>query len=163
MTDLTQALGFQFNANEVEIKNFEPVPAGEYLVSITGVELKDSQKKGKMLVFDFTVQTGANDGRVVVDRLNIVNASKDAERIALETLAKICKAVNIETPKNTNEFIGKRLKIKVDIEPGVGTYIDNFGQEKPCTAKNKIKGYYSFNGGAAPVEQKQESGESAPW
>lgn len=153
MNNLSSVLG-GFDANEVEISSgFEPIPEGEYCAVISAVELKTTSKGGDMLEFDFTVQGSTHDGRVLKDRLNIVNANEVAERIGKENLAKICLAINLATPKDTNEFIGKRLKIKVTVKAGQGTYINKFGEEKPSQPQNEIKGYFPLNSAPAQVEQ----------
>lgn len=171
MNDLTQALGHEFKADEVEITSFEPVPAGEYAAIITGAEIKDT-KSGKGLFFEYTIQGTSHDGRVIKECVNIVNASEKAQKIGLETLAKISMAVGINSAKDTSEFINKRLKIKLSVEAGVGTYINKYGEEKPRTAQNSVKGYYPINSqpvsAQTPAEQTpaspvtQESG-TRPW
>lgn len=162
MNNLTQAMGFQFNASEVEVTDYTPVPDGEYLASVTEAEITETSSGGTMLVFTMSILTGPHDGRTIKDRLNIVNKNATAQKIAHETLAKICNAVGIVTPSDTKEFIGKRLKIKVVVEQGVGTYVDKFGVEKPRSAQNVIKGYYPADSVAAPVKQ-EDAENSAPW
>ncbi len=170
MGDLSNVLG-GFNANEVEISSgFEPIPEGEYIAVITSVELKDTRTGGNMLVFDFTVNGSSHDGRILKDRLNIVNSNPKAETIAKESLAKICTAVDINSPKDTGEFIGRKLKIKVGIQPGVGTYVNQYGEEKPSQAQNNVKGYYSLNSASAPapaqtapVESQQDEAPKRKW
>lgn len=176
MTDLAHAMGGTFEADKVEITDFSPVPEGEYAVAITGAELKGTSKGGTMLVLDFSIMTGPNEGRVIYDRLNInCPGSEKAENIAKQSLAKICKAIDTPTLKSTNELLGKRLKIKVSIRKGEGTYIDKTGAERQSQDQNDIKGYYSLssNGAAAPLQQTQPvqpapqaaapSGGTPPW
>jgi hypothetical protein len=156
MNNLSNVLG-GFNANEVEISSgYEPIPEGEYCAMITSVELKDSKSGGNFLEFDFTVQGTTHDGKVLKDRLNIVNSNETAQRIAKESLAKICLALGIATPKDTSDFQNKRLKIKVAVKPGVGTYFDKFGVEKPSQPQNEIKGYFPINSTAAQVQEQPQ-------
>lgn len=165
MNDLTAALGYQFDATQVEIADYSPVPEGEYVAMITGASLDDTKSGGKMLTFDFTIQGSAADGRVIKDRANIVNQNQTAEKIGKETLAKICKAIGIAQPRSTTEFPNKRLKIKVVVEQGSGTYVNKYGEEKPHSAQNVVKGYYPINGApaqAAPVAAPTVSQAEAP-
>lgn len=153
MSDLASVMGGAFVADDVEITDFEPVPEGEYPVAITAAELKGTSKGGTMLVLDYAIMNGPNESRVIKDRLNVnCPGSPKAEDIAKQSLAKICKAIGIGQLSSTTELVGKRLKIKVVVKPGEGTYIDNTGAERQRSAQNDVKAYYSMN---APTQLKE--------
>ena len=162
MNDLANAMGGTFRASEVEIQDFTPVPEGEYAVSVTDAQLKGTSKGGTMLVLSHTIITGMNEGRVIIDRLNVnCPGSPKAEDIAKQSLAKICKAIGVDTLDSTNQLIGKRMKIRIGIQKGQGTYIDSMGNEKPSQDQNNVKGYYSLNG-ETPAPIQQEASEPTP-
>lgn len=161
MNDLSQALGYNFVADEVEISSYEPVPEGEYAVMITEAKLQATSTGGQMLVFDYTIQGSAHDGRVVTDRLNIVNKKEKTQKIALESLAKLSLAVGINSPKLIDEYVNKRLKIKVIVQEGK-PYVNSFGEEKPGNPQNSVRGYYPINSSGASVAPKQPETTVAP-
>lgn len=145
MANLSQVMGEKFDANTVEIQSYEPIPEGEYVAVIASVDLKSTKTGGEMLVFDFTITGSQHDGRILTERLNIVNANERAVNIAKQQLAKICLALNMPTPEDTDDFIGKKLKLSVGVKPGEGTYIDKYGQEKPSLPQNIVRGYSPVN------------------
>ena len=59
--------------------------SGSHHVQITGVETKNTQKGGEMLVIDFQ----NNDGQTGIMRLNIVNSSTKAVEISLQHFRSI--------------------------------------------------------------------------
>lgn len=148
MGDIQTALGQPFNPADAPPDEFELITVGEYVAVITETGFRDTSTGGKMLEVEFKLQTSSFEGRVLTERLNLVNKSEKAVTIAMQTLAKITTAAGMLSVKDSSELIGKRMKIKVDVKPGVGTYIDKLGTEKPSQDQNVIKGFYPLN--AAP-------------
>lgn len=126
MADLTG-----FNANEHESNSFDVIPAGEYEAVIVKSEKKaTSSGTGEMLKLQLQIVGGTYQNRVLFDQLNIKNENPTAQKIALATLADICKAVNVMTPKDSSDLHDKTMRIKVVVKNS-----DQYGQQ------NNIKGY----------------------
>ena len=109
------------------------IPPGWYKVHIIKEEIKDTSTGGKMLVFDYQLDSG----ETIKDRFNLVNQSEKAVNIAKSTLAKIIQSIGIKGgfPKDTNILFGRPFEIKV-IQ---GSFKDkDTGEDRP---KNEIKDY----------------------
>ena len=120
----------QFNANDYQNMKFQPLPAGEYNVMIVDSVLKPTRRGGEMLALELVVLDGQYQGRKLKDWLNIVNASEDAQRIALGTLSSICRAVGKLNPTDSSELHGRPLVAVVGIRQD-----DRYGES------NNIKRY----------------------
>lgn len=175
MGDLTNVLGGSFNPADVPPSEYEPIPQGDYPAVVTEVELKETRNGGTGIMFKFSVLGTTHDGRVISSFINVVNSSEKAQTIGRQQLAEICNACGLANASDTSDFINKRLKIRVGVEKGQGTYIDKYGEEKPQTDKNVIKRYLSLNqvsteakateppfgGDDVPATESQE--KSRPW
>lgn len=165
--NLEQVLGGSFDPSTVPESEFTPLPAGDYIVQIIGAVIDDTKSGGKMLKFEYQVMTGPHADRKIFDRLNIVNDNETAVKIAYQSLAKITNAVGLVVAKDTMEYVGKRMVVSLDIEPGKGTYVDKTGQERAKSDQNKIKAYSALNGGVTTTQTNQPSQEKPaakmPW
>lgn len=116
---------------------FVLLPEGNYKMIISGDELKDTSKGGKMLVIELQVIEGEYAGEVVRDRLNIVNASEVAQKIGQGTLKKICSLCAVPfPPKDTAKLYGKPMMVKI----GVSEFESNKEAGKMLQS-NDVKGY----------------------
>ncbi len=109
--------------------NFEPIPAGMYEVQITESEVKPS-RSGQMLVLTLDVIGPKYAGRKLWDRLNIQNASQEAQAIAQRALADLFLATGTAPSRNSEDLHFKPLLARVAIK-GDPTY----------GPKNVIKAY----------------------
>lgn len=107
------------------------LPAGVYTVCIADATLKNTKDlTGKYVSLELTVLDDEHKNRKVWDIINIKNKSDQAALIGRQTLATICAALG--TPgKDTQELVGKTLKVRVAIKPADGQY----------DAKNTVKKY----------------------
>lgn len=144
MGDLSNIMGGSFKPSEVPPSEYELLPAGDYAAIIESSEVKPS-RSGHMLVITFAVLSGTHDGKKVIERLNIVNQSEKTELISRQIFAKICDAIGLDNVTDTAQILNKRLKIGVEVEKGVGTFINKSGEERPCFDKNIIKRYMPLN------------------
>ncbi|HTD74544.1 MAG TPA: DUF669 domain-containing protein [Steroidobacteraceae bacterium] len=109
-------LGMTFNPDEVEEDAFEPLPAGDYLAQIIESEISDTKSgNGQMLKLVFEILSGDQQSRRVWDRLNIVNANPDAQRIAQQQLKRLCDACGTGAIVDSEELHFKPLNIRVGI------------------------------------------------
>jgi hypothetical protein len=114
------ALYIDFSSDEAasESRDFEPLPTGKYLMTVTDVKLKESQSDknfGKpYYAFEFTVAADRQGGKFV-DRKAWTNAM--LFKPALFTITHIMKALGFEVAEGrvriprADEFIGKVLVV----------------------------------------------------
>ena len=74
------------------------VPAGNYVAKIVESEIADT-KSGKALNLLFEVTQGEHKGSRFMERLNIVNASKDAEQMSKSRLKRIAELACVMNPE----------------------------------------------------------------
>lgn len=139
-------LNQQFNVDDVPPDEFDLLPPGEYEAQVVESEITEtSSGSGEMLKLTFEVTTGDFERRRVWERLNIVNANSTAQRIAQQSLAKLCSACGLAGIDDSDELHFIPILIKVDIRPGKGEFRD----------QNVIKGYRE-------IPSRQPSQRSAP-
>ena len=142
-------LGIDRNFDSVpDSDQFEPVPPGWYNAAITDAEVKQTKKgDGRYLLLKHQIIGPTRQGRVIHQYLNFDNPSQTATLIGLRELKGLLKAVGIEPNQfdESDELIGKHLKIKVVIRPetllyGAGNTIKKVASiEKDKSIDNAIK------------------------
>ena len=118
----------------------ELLPKGDYLCMAIASELKPNSKRtGDYLQITFEVLDGPAKGRKIWDRLNIRNANKTAEKIALEALNNLCVATGVMHLQDSDQLHNIPVVLKIDIEAGRDGYDD----------QNRVKGYVQAGGSPA--------------
>jgi hypothetical protein len=126
-----------FNADDY--KGDDLFPDGEYSVIITESELTPRTKgNGDDWKFVFQVMDGKLQNRQITfwlafDIPGATGGMEQALQIGKRTISDICRAVNITTPKRTEELKGKTLKLKLKIKEGKDGVARN--QIQKCTAR----------------------------
>lgn len=153
-------------------RNFDVVPAGDYMMQVIESELKPTKSgTGSQLVLTLEIMEGAASGRRIWDRLNIQNQNPDAQRIAQRALADLCLAVGIRALRDSEELHFKPFTGRVGIRQ------DKTGQYGPQnTVRYKARGgqppagtgtaRQTVNGCSAasqPPRQATAGGGSRPW
>ena len=152
-----------FNAEEFadreERPSFAPLPAGEYVVMISGSSIKDTRTGGQFLELEMVVDGGEFDGRRLWDRLNISNPNATAQRIAHETLADYCVVCGRTSVQDSEELHGVPFRVELSIDPGKGSY----------GPSNRVRKVLFENGASprggqapAPASARRRQGASAP-
>jgi len=109
---------FEVDWNKVEIKNYEPLPAGVYGAKMIVSKLtKTKDGKGKKLEVTFEILGQKKDSKLY-DNWNVKNKSVKATQIGQARLKAMAIALemNIEEVKDTSEFHGKPVGLKLKIE-----------------------------------------------
>lgn len=131
-------VNFQADPN-MPTNSYELLPKGDYLCMAIASELKPNSKRtGDYLQITFEVLDGPSKGRKIWDRLNIRNANKTAEKIALEALNNLCVATGVMALNDSDQLHNIPVILKVDIEAGRDGYDD----------QNRVKGYLPAGGGS---------------
>ena len=136
------SLGQTFDFSASAPSSFDPLPAGWYVVEVMSGEVKETKAgTGTRAAFRFDVRGGAHDGRVVFGSFNLTNPNPKAAEIGREQLGQLALACGLVNVADTNEFLGKRLEIKLIIKPADAQY----------DAANDVKGYRAIKGGLSTV------------
>jgi hypothetical protein len=138
---------------------FEPVPAGKYLAVITESELKGMKAgTGQYLQLTFEVLEGDYKGRHLWARLNLVNPSDKAVKIARAELSAVCRAVGVLAPSDSTDLHDLPLVLQVKCRK----------REDTGEVTNEIAAYHKrdaspppANGQAAPAAAQANA--TPPW
>jgi hypothetical protein len=140
---------FGFDVTEVEVPaprgEYEPLPAGEYVLKALEADEKKTSTGGTMIVAKFEVVKGEHAGRLIWQNFNTINNSKDAQRIGRQQLVSWATACGRPNEDETDKLLGKPFVGIVAIEPGNGSY-------KPS---NKIKVFMFEQVAEAPPPAKK--------
>jgi len=136
-------LGFNVNVNDLPEEtggDFEPLPAGEYSVTISDATLQDTKSgTGTYIKLKLTVTGPTHEGRVLFSNLNIKNDSQKAEEIGRQQLGSVMRATGLPSLSDTDQLIGGTMGVKVSIR-----------QSEQYGPQNEVKAYKSIGGSAAP-------------
>lgn len=153
------------NANDLpeDQGGFEPIPAGEYTVSIAGAELCDTKAgTGQYIKLQLSVTGPTHEGRTIFANLNIRNPNPKAEEIGRQQLGSVMRAVGLGSLTDTDQLIGGVMAVKVTIRPGNKQYPD---------PQNDVKSFKAVSGSPAPAPASSGSypaaapaaGATPPW
>lgn len=118
---------------------YTPIPAGVYTTLIVDSEVKPTKSGGTQAIFTLQVADGQFAGRKVFARLNVRNASAEAERIGQAQLSALCHAAGVLQLQDTAQLHGKVVRAKVTVrKDDTGQYGDS----------NEVKGFEAAGGGA---------------
>lgn len=138
---------------------FENLPVGWYTVKIVESEMKPSSTQGAsyLEIVHEVIAPQEYAGRKLWNRLNLVNPSEIAVKIAYETLSAICHATGIIQCADSQQLHERPMEAKV----GMSKVTDQYPEPR-----NEIKGYRALQGtGAAPGnmgQQQQQMQQQAP-
>jgi len=170
MGDIANVMGGAFYADQYEPKeDFEPLPAGEYPVSIDEAELKTTKAgTGRYVRLALTVIGEQYAGRKIFANINIKNPNQQAEEIGQRDLAAIAIAVDLMAVQDTTDLLGKQMIVKVKVKPGDGQYgpSNEVRAYKPLngtTAKPKITAAPAQPRQAQPATTAAPAGNKPPW
>ncbi len=163
MGDISEIYGGEFIVGDHEPTNdFEPLPAGLYMVEIDNAEVKTTKAgTGRYLKLEMSIIGQDYMGRKIFANINLKNPNKQAEEIGLRDLAALGLAIGVTTIKDTTDLLGKPLIVKLSVKPGDGNYGPN----------NEVRAYKSIKGTTAPTQPRQSqpatpaapAGNKPPW
>lgn len=142
MTDLSRVA---LDPNVEESGSFTVVPDGHYKAVVAGDKMYQTKdKKGTILELTIQIVDGQYSGTTILDRLNILNPSDMAQKIAQGTLKRICNAVKAPyPPQNTDAILGKPMMVKI----GVEEFTSNTSGK--VLQSNKVKNYAPYTSATA--------------
>lgn len=136
-------------------QTFAPIPAGVYTVAVTDSEVKPTKSGGTQAVFHLQVVDGQFAGRKVFARINVRNASPEAERIGQSQLSALQHACGVLQLQDTAQLHGKVVRARVTVrKDDTGQYGDS----------NEVKGFEASGGAQmpAPVPAAAATAASSP-
>lgn len=122
--------------------DFEPIPAGPYMVQITDSDVIDTKAgNGKILKLTLDVMDGPYANRKLWVNLNFKNANATAQRIAQEQIKQICDAAGHSGQLTDSEALHyKPMRAQVVIRKS-----DQYGDS------NEVKRFSALSGSAPPA------------
>lgn len=125
-----------FKASEVpEDKGFEVIPAGTYSAHIIQSEMKETKAgTGQYLELRIQILDEPYTGRLVFERLNLVNPNETAVKIANRTLADILEALGVDEVEDSEELHGIEFQMELKIDPPRGDWGESNSVKKYMAA-----------------------------
>lgn len=149
-------IGFDAGTHERSQAKFEALPAGQYQVGISKVEIKPT-KDGAMrqAVIELTVTEGPHAGRKVFARHTVATTRTDeggqkSLAIGRDQLADLFAACGIGGT-SLAPLVGKECMAKLSVRPATDQY----------EASNDVKAYKPLSG-AAPLQAAPAASTAAP-
>lgn len=133
--------------NNGEKKVYEPVPVGDYLVSMNRIEEKATSKGGKMLRTSFKIEEGDYENRLIFESFLIEGSPRGVE-VSLDRLNKYLQALGVAAGldgigndlSKLDNFTGSKfiagLKIKQDNE-----YVNKAGITVNPSPRNAVASF----------------------
>ncbi|MGU3417677.1 DUF669 domain-containing protein [Methylobacterium sp. D54C] len=112
--------------------DFEPLPAGPYMVQVTDSDVIDTKAgTGKILKLTMEVMDGPHANRKLWVNLNFKNPNATAQRIAQEQIKQICDAVGHSGQLTDSEVLHYKpmraqVVIRKDVQYGDGNELKRF-------------------------------------
>ena len=137
------SLGQIYQAADMPESTFTPIPAGWYMATVKDADLKDTKDgRGQYIPLQWEILGPSHEGRLVFDIINIENGGENREkviRIGMQQLGSIMRACGLPKVGNTDELLGVRCEVKVDLDKPQEGY----------EQRNRIKDYRAPEGGSA--------------
>lgn len=139
--------------------DFEPIPAGEYLLALEKSETKPTKagsagNPGLRLAVTYVVVDGDYRGRKLFSGFNLVNDNPKAVEISKGQLSSLIRACGKVTCDDSEELHGIAFLGKVKVTPA----------KPPYEAGNEVVGFKPADGSApAAPSDKIVAKAAAPW
>ena len=136
MTELTTVLNEAFNtATEEGTPAFEPVSPGNYVASIIDAKVGPLKSgKGQAVLLQWEVRDGANQGRLIFDRVIVAHESAEAMKFGRRKLKDIADACGVkDSITDLSVLLNKPCSIYVKIEQ------DAAGEYPPKNRIGRVK------------------------
>ena len=147
-----------FDPNQVKTEStYDPVPVGDYTGEVIDSTIRDTKSgSGQYIELRIRIAEGPNEGRLIFDRLNFLNANPKAQEIGQRQLKSLCEACGIKgSLEDTVDLHGHLFNMRLGIEQ------DKTGQYAP---RNSVKSFSPYAKHVAPAAvAKTGNGAARPW
>jgi hypothetical protein len=148
VTELTTVLNEAFDtANEEGTPAFEPLSPGSYVASIIDAKVGPLKSgKGQAVLLQWEVQGGANQGRIVFDRVIVAHESAEAMKFGRRKLKDIAEACGVkDSITDLSVLLNKPCSVRVKIEQ------DKDGEYPPRNGIGRVKPVVAKTNGGKPA------------
>lgn len=128
---------FDLRTTEVPKKqgSYSPVPEGDYQLTVTDAEIKDTKAgTGKYVKLTLEIVGGEHEGRKVWQLFNVVNPNPEAVRISKEQMKSMLLASGLPEEKcvikDVNDFMALTFKARLKVD-GDNNKVHYFIQTEP--------------------------------
>ena len=129
-----------FDADKVPESTFDAIPAGDYRACMIESERKPTKAgDGHLLSVKWRIAGGEFNNRTVFDNFNLWNASAAAKARAEKDFAKVCIAVGVRKPGDSNELHGLPLVITLEVGEYNGQPKNEITDYKAATVSKPTK------------------------
>jgi Protein of unknown function (DUF669) len=136
MSELSTTLDEAFNTQTEEgTPDFQPLPAGNYVATIVDAKVGPLKSgKGQAVLLQWEVQGGANQGRLIFDRVIVAHESAEAMKFGRRKLKDIADACGVkDSITGLTVLLNKPCSIYVKIEQ------DDAGEYPPKNQVRRVK------------------------
>jgi hypothetical protein len=119
MSELSTTLDEAFNTQTEEgTPDFQPLPAGNYVATIVDAKVGPLKSgKGQAVLLQWEVQDGANQGRLIFDRVIVAHESAEAMKFGRRRLKDIADACSVKGQiTDLTVLLNKPCSVYVKIE-----------------------------------------------
>ena len=103
--------------------DFQPLPAGDYTVSIMSADLTPTKDgSGQYIKLKLSVLAPTHQGRIVFANLNIRNQSAKAEEIGRAQLGDILRAIGLPQIEDSDQLIGGTMIVSLSVKAATEQY-----------------------------------------
>lgn len=125
-------MDFNFNINDLPKSEYGPIEPGVYEADIEEASIKDAKSGGgKYLALKHRIVGPSNANRVIYDNLNIRHVNPSVEEIARRQLGELMAACGLAATKDPQDFVGKRVKIKISLNKDGENRISSYKSAGP--------------------------------
>lgn len=154
-------LGRSFDFSAVDTTdNFEPLPAGDYVVEVVDSSVKQTRAgDGEYIALQLRVVDGQYENRRVFTNINTVSPKADTQAIGEKLLAQLCTAVGLpHALDDTADLHSIPVRASLKIEPEKNGY----------PARNNVRAFKPAGSAPTPVAarpqvQAEPQKPAAPW
>lgn len=143
--------------------SFSVLESGMYPVSVTGAEIVENKAKtGHILNVTLTVTEGSDEGKSIINRMNIVNKNPDTVKWALRDLKTIMTVGGHSNPnflEDSDELLGLTFNVSLEKKP-------QLDKEKQPVCNDKGEPYFEnkyngfFKASATPAAKTETKTET---
>jgi hypothetical protein len=115
MSDLSDAIGGEYEYDGSARQEFTALPPGNYLAMATKAQVKDTKDgTGKYLSVQFQILDGEHARRIVFANYNIKNKSPQATQIGLRQLGQLWEAAGLgRIVRDENDLLDKSVTLRI--------------------------------------------------
>jgi hypothetical protein len=134
-----------FELDSLPTPEYEIIPAGQYTAMIAAAEPRQNKSgTGHYLSVQYMILGPTHQGRSVFSNITLSHPNETATRIGRGQLSELMRAVGVSRLADTEQLIGRRLKIKVVVRAD-----EKYGET------NEVRGW-------KPLESGQQASSPMP-